>query len=94
MVIVMAMVMVVNKEATFQGDYQCCGDNDDGDDLDVFLRRHSDGDRHGNGDGDDDDGGDDDADDDFSRRVAGLSPPVTLGTPPSRPRELPHKASQ
>ena len=59
MVIVMAMVVVVNKEATFQGDYQCCGDNDDGDDLDVFLRRHSDGDRHGNGDGDDDDGGDD-----------------------------------
>ena len=35
MVIVMAMVMVVNKEATFQGDYQCCGD-DDGDDVDVF----------------------------------------------------------
>ena len=60
MVIVMAMVVVVNKEATFQGDYQCCGDNDDGDDLDVFLRRRSDGDRHGNGDGDDDDGSDDD----------------------------------
>ena len=35
MVIVMAMVMVVNKKATFQGDYQCCGD-DDGDDVDVF----------------------------------------------------------
>ena len=32
MVIVMAMV---NKKATFQGDYQCCGD-DDGDDVDVF----------------------------------------------------------
>ena len=56
MVIVMAMVMVVNKEATFQGDYQCCGD-DDGDDVDVFKDRRSDGDRHCNGDGNDDDCG-------------------------------------
>ena len=52
MVIVMAMMMVVNEEATFQDDYQCCGD-DDGDDVDVFKDRRSDGDRHDNGDGDD-----------------------------------------
>ena len=56
MVIVMALVMVVNKKATFQDDYQCCGD-DDGDDVDVFKNRRSDGERHGNGDGDEDDGG-------------------------------------
>ena len=51
MVIVMALVMVVNKKATFQDDYQCCGD-DDGDDVDVFKNRRSDGERHGNGDAD------------------------------------------
>ena len=50
MVIVMALVMVVNKKATFQDDYQCCGD-DDGDDVDVFKDRRSDGECHGNGDG-------------------------------------------
>ena len=57
MVIVMAMMMVVNEEATFQDDYQCCGDDGDGDDIDVFKDRRSDGDRHCNGDGNDDDCG-------------------------------------
>ena len=42
----MALVMVVNKKATFQDDCQCCGD-DDGDDLDVFKDRRSDGECHG-----------------------------------------------